>query len=134
MSHASSSPDSSSKYLRRGPSTEELQEAIRKRAEEIYVRNGRISGHDLENWAEAELEVMQELQSSERSCAAVVIDLEGVHYVGEYDPNHCDGYSPGEFESGAPVPVRFEGRKMFLRRPNGRELETTIVEKREIGR
>lgn len=32
------------------------QEAIRRRAEEIYIRNGRIPGRDNENWAQAEQE------------------------------------------------------------------------------
>ena len=35
-----------------------------------------------------------------------------------------DGYIPGEFGSGAAVSVRFEGDKMFVRRKNGKELET----------
>lgn len=129
MSPAGSSPESSPNSFNSPLSAEELQEAIRKRAEEIYVRKGKIPGHDLENWAEAELEIMQELQDSQRR-AAVVIELEGVQYLAEYDPDHCDGYSPGEFQSGNPVPVRFEGQKMFLRRPNGRELETLVVDKR----
>lgn len=31
-------------------SHEELQESIRRRAEDIYVRSGRIPGRDVENW------------------------------------------------------------------------------------
>jgi hypothetical protein len=109
-------------------SAEELHEAIRKRAQEIYIRNGSIPGRDSENWAEAELEVMREVEKSQRR-TAVVVDVNGVQYVGEYNPNACGGYSPGEFEQGAAVPVRFEGEKMFVRRPNGSELETTLVSK-----
>ena len=33
----------------------------------------------------------------------------------------------GEFGADASVPVRFHGDKMFVKRPNGKELETTIV-------
>ncbi len=36
---------------------------------------------------------------------------------------------PGEFDPGAPVPVRLEGDRMFVQRPNGKELETRIVQK-----
>lgn len=129
MSQPNSFPDSSSSSFARALSAEELHQAIRERAEEIYIRNGRIPGRDLQNWAEAEVEIMQELENSQRR-SAVVIEFNGVQYVGEYDPETCDGYTPGEFGSGAPVPVRFEGKKMFVKRPNGRELETTIVEKR----
>jgi hypothetical protein len=108
-------------------------EAIRCRAEEIYFRNGRTPGRDLENWALAEQEIAQEL--AERAAAhpahrtAVVVTVDGVKYVGEYDLALSDGYHPGEFAKGHPVPVRFDGDKMFVKRPNGKELETTIVKK-----
>jgi Protein of unknown function (DUF2934) len=119
-------PDSS--FSRPPRSAEELHNTIRKRAEEIYLRNGSVPGRDLENWAQAEVEIMQELEHLQPR-NAVVIEVNGVKYVGEYDPNACDGYAPGEFNSGAQISVRFEGQKMFVKRPNGRELETLIVEK-----
>jgi hypothetical protein len=106
----------------------DLHEAIRHRAEEIYVRNGRVAGRDLENWAQAEQEILRE--SAELPARkAIVVKADGVRYVGEYTPESSDGYVPGEFAQGAPVPVRFEGDKMFVKRPNGKELETTIVQK-----
>jgi hypothetical protein len=37
--------------------------------------------------------------------------------------------SAREFGKGKVVPVRFAGNKMFVKRPNGKELETTIVKK-----
>ncbi len=105
----------------------DLHEAIRRRAEEIYIRNGRIPGRDLENWAQAEKEILR--QSDERPArrTAVVVTVNGVKYVGEYDAASSGGYTPGEFGAGTRVPVRFEGDKMFVKRPNGQELETTIV-------
>jgi hypothetical protein len=105
----------------------ELQEAIRRRAEEIYVRNGRVPGRDAENWAQAEQEVRQELAHASTRKTAVVVIVNGVKYVGEYDAASCGDYRPGEFGSGARVPVRFDGDKMFVKRPNGMELETRIV-------
>ena len=106
-----------------------LHEAICRRAEEIYVRNGRIPGRDLENWAQAEKEILNESAAVPGRRTAVVVTVNGVKYVGEYDPASSGGYSPGEFGAGARVPVRFDGGKMFVRRPNGKELETTIVKK-----
>jgi DUF2934 family protein len=100
-------------------------EAIRRRAEEIYLRNGKIPGHDLENWAQAEQEILRE--SPRRT--AIVIRVDGAEYVGEYRAISSDGYRPGEFGPGAAVPVRFEADKMFVKRPNGKILETTIVKK-----
>jgi hypothetical protein len=105
----------------------ELQEAIRKRAEEIFARNGRVPGHDVQNWIQAEKEVLQEYVASQTGRTAVVVNVNGVQYTGEYTPDIADGYIPGEFGRGDPVPVHFAGDKMFLTRPNGRELETTIV-------
>jgi len=119
----SSLPDSPS------PVFADLQEAIRRRAEEIYFESGRIPGRDLENWSQAEQDVMRRVAESSPRRKAVVVRVNGVQYVGEYQAESCDGYVPGEFGSGASVPVRFEGEKMFLRRPNGRDLETTIVQK-----
>jgi len=103
-------------------------EAIRRRAEEIYIRNGRIPGCDVENWIQAENEILRETASpSHRS--AVAIKVNGVYYVGEYWVDAAAGYAPGEFASGDPVAVRFEGDKMFVRRKSGGDLETRIVKR-----
>lgn len=110
------------------PRSLELQEAIRKRAEEIYIRTGNIPGRDLENWTQAEAEIARECGNSMRRMA-IVVDVDGHQYVGEYASESCDGYQPGEFGLGQDIPVRFEVDKMFLKRPNGKELETIIVDK-----
>lgn len=101
------------------------QEIIRRRAEEIYHRNGGIPGRDRENWAQAEAEIFQELSGVRRT--AVVVKVNGLQYVGEYNAADSDGYTAGEFRRGAPVSVRIEGDTMFVIRRNGRELETRIV-------
>jgi hypothetical protein len=106
----------------------DLHEFIRRRAEEIYHRNGKIPGHDAENWSQAEAEILQEFSPDTRR-PAIVVKVNGVQYVGEYSPASSHGYAPGEFGSGAPIPVRIDGEKMFVTRPNGQELETTIVKK-----
>jgi len=104
-------------------------EAIRLRAEEIYIRNGKIPGRDLENWAQAEQEILRESAEPQPRRTAIVVKVEGVDYVGEYNPAFSDGYQPGEFGPGVSVPVRFRGDRMYLKRPNGKILETTIVQK-----
>jgi len=108
---------------------DDLQQAIRRRAEEIYIRNGRIPGRDLENWAQAEREILHAAGEEQAHRTAVVVTVNGVKYVGEYDLTSSGGYTPGEFTPGVRVPVRFEGDKMFVRRPDGQELETTIVKR-----
>ena len=106
----------------------DLQDAIRRRAEEIYIQNGRIPGRDVQNWTQAEREIME--QAAERNQrTAIIVRVNGVKYVGAYRPELADGYVPGEFAVGASVPVRLKGDKMYVKRPNGKELETTIVQK-----
>lgn len=106
---------------------DEMHDAIRRRAEEIYHRNGRLDGRDVQNWIQAEQEIL--LEAGERSSrrTAVVIAVDGMRYVGEYAAESAEGYTPGEFASGDPVPLRFEGDHMFVQRRNGRELKTTLV-------
>jgi hypothetical protein len=106
----------------------DLHDAIRRRAEEIYIQSGRIPGRDVQNWTQAEREIME--QAAERNRRpAIIVRVNGVQYVGEYRPEFADGYVPGEFGVGASVPVRLKGDKMYVKRPNGKELETTIVQK-----
>ena len=105
----------------------ELREAMRRRAEEIYEKSGRIPGRDLQNWFLAEAEIRRETATRSPSKPAVVVKVEGVQYIGEYDSALALGYTPGEFITGDPVRVRFESGKMFVLRPNGQHLETTIV-------
>lgn len=102
-------------------------EAIRRRAEEIYIRNGRVPGRDLDNWAQAEQEILREFGERPARKTAIIVRVNGEEYIGEYSPESSDGYVPGEFGTDASVPVRFHGDKMFVKRPNGKELETTIV-------
>ncbi len=111
-----------------GMSTAEVREAIRRRAEEIYQNSGSIPHRDLQNWALAEDEIRMELAARSARKYAVVVSVEGVKYVGEYNSALAGGYNPGEFAAGDPVRVRFDSGKMFVERPNGRQLETTIVD------
>lgn len=106
----------------------DLQEAIRRRAEEIYLQSGRIPGRDVENWTQAEHEIREQAAKANRR-AAIIVRVNGAQYVGEYCPESADGYVPGEIGVGSSVSVRLKGDKMYVKRPNGRELETTIVQK-----
>lgn len=109
--------------------TADVHEAIRRRAEEIYERSGRAPGHDVENWVQAEGEIFEEMAQAPTKRRAIVVKVNGEQLVAEYDPMAAGGYNPGEFTRGEPVPVRFAGEKMYVTRPGGGELETTIVRK-----
>jgi hypothetical protein len=126
MEHSTHS-NRSSEMLR--TALNDLHDAIRQRAEEIYVRNGKISGRDVQNWIQAEQEILGEAAERSSRRTAVVVNVEGVRYVGEYSTESAGGYTPGEFAAGDPVPVRFEGDCMYVQRPNGRELKTTLVKR-----
>jgi hypothetical protein len=108
----------------------DIHEAIRRRAEEIYIQSGRIPGRDVQNWTQAEHEIREQAAKQKRR-GAIVLKINGVRYVGEYLPESSDGYVPGEFGLGSSVSVRFEGDKMFVKRANGKELETRIVKVNE---
>jgi hypothetical protein len=41
----------------------QIKEAIMRKAEEIFVKSGRLPGHDLDNWLEAERVVKSEMCS-----------------------------------------------------------------------
>jgi hypothetical protein len=105
-----------------------LQSAIRKRAADLYLQGGKVPGHDVENWKRAEAEILREV-SNQGPRPAVVINVDGIVYTGEYDGSAAGGYTPGEWKAGDRIPVRLEGDKLFLRRPNGRELVTSIVKR-----
>ena len=109
-------------------SSPNVQEAIRRRARELYSNSGCLAGHDAENWCQAEAEILREA-STHPVRRAIVINVNGVVYTGEYEVAHAEGYTAGEWTPGTPVPVRFAGDHLFLRRPNGRELQTTIVKR-----
>lgn len=106
----------------------QVQEAIRRRATEIYHRSGDVAGHDAENWYQAEAEILRET-ATRAARRAVVLNIEGVVYTGEYDCNSAGTYTPGEWKPGDPIPVRLAGDKLYLRRPNGQELQTTVVKR-----
>jgi hypothetical protein len=95
---------------------------------QVYEISGQADGRNAENCYRGEAEVLREstLQSLRR---AIVVNIEGVVYTGEYDCGLADGYLPGEWKAGDPIAVRVEGDKLYLRRPNGREMETTIVKR-----
>ena len=108
----------------------EVEEAIRRRAERLYEDRGRAPGHQVEDWLKAEAEVLREFELAQAPKPAfVMVRFEGAVYTGEYDAKRCDGYAPGEFREGAPVEIRFNAGNMYVKRPNGKELEMRIVRK-----
>jgi hypothetical protein len=115
-------------------STADQHDLIRRRAEEIYFRSGKIPDRDVQNWAQAEQEILHESALPSTRKTAIIVRVNGNEYVGEYIPESCDGYVPGEFGKGVSVPVRFRGDKMFLKRPNGKILETIIVKRPGVKR
>ncbi|MGO9442783.1 MAG: DUF2934 domain-containing protein [Terriglobales bacterium] len=111
-----------------GNHSREIQEAIRRRATELFHQGGSVEGRDAENWYQAEAEILRESDANPAR-RAVVVNLQGVVYTGEYEATTADGYTPGEWKPGDPVPVRLDGDKLYLRRPNGHELQTTVVKR-----
>jgi hypothetical protein len=107
----------------------EMQEAIEYRARELYQSGGRVPGHDLENWCQAEAEIVRQFSLRPVSRAAVVVNVDGVLYTAEYESALKGNYAAGEWKAGDPVPVRISDKKLFLRRRNGQYLETIIMKR-----
>src|ERR1700688_3612523 len=103
-----------------------LREAIRRRAKELFEHSGAVAGRDAQNWYQAEAEILRE-EAPRLARRAVVVNVDGVVYTGEYESETADGYAPGEWKRGDPIPIRLSGDKLYLRRRNGRELQTTVV-------
>lgn len=59
---------------------------------------------------------------------ALVLNIHGVVYTGEYEFNAVDE-AADEWKPGDPIPARVAGDMLYLRRPNGGELQTTIVKR-----
>jgi hypothetical protein len=85
-----------------------LHEAIRRRAEEIYERNGKIPGRDVKNRMRAEEEIKSEAAGDAERRTAVIVKVNGIDQAGEYAHAAAQGYAPAEFSAGDAVAVRFE--------------------------
>jgi len=111
-----------------GNDSSELVEAIRRRAADLWKRGGAGEGHDVENWYQAEAEIIRE-SATHPVRRAVIVNIRGVVYTGEYQCSSADGYTPGEWKAGDCIPIRIAGDKLYLLRHNGHELQTTIVKR-----
>jgi hypothetical protein len=106
--------------------TAEIEAAIRRRAQELSEQRGGAPGHEVEDWLQAETEILAKHKPAGRK-RTVVVKVAGVTYTAEYDPEQCRGYKPGELKAGQPLRVRFQDDRLFIARPDGLELEARIV-------
>jgi hypothetical protein len=59
----------------------------------------------------------------------ISIQLKDVVYTGDYAPRHAADTLPEDWKAGADLRVRLEKHYMFLQRPEGRELQFTLVKR-----
>jgi hypothetical protein len=57
----------------------QMQEAIRRRATELYQQGGALEGHDVENWFQAEAEILRESATHLARRAVVNVQGRGLH-------------------------------------------------------
>jgi hypothetical protein len=109
----------------------EVQQAIVRRARELWEKRGRIDGHANEDWTQAEAEIREQLAASrDASSAFLAVKCHAFVYTCRYDRN-CVAYRPGDFAPGDPIRFRVTDGKLFLKLTDSRELETTIIRKIE---
>ncbi|MBZ5707537.1 MAG: DUF2934 domain-containing protein [Acidobacteriia bacterium] len=110
-----------------GLSPQQVEQAIRRRAQELYEQRGKVAGHEVEDWLQAEAEVTAQRPRPAGRKRTVVVKVAGITYTGEYDSGLCGGYKPGALKAGQPVRVRFRDDKIFITRADGLELEARII-------
>jgi hypothetical protein len=57
------------------------------------------------------------------------VQLGDMVYVGSYWPRTRWSYSPTDFIVNDPVQVKIDGKHMYLKRPDGKELKTTVIQR-----
>src|SRR5258708_38911795 len=92
----------------------ETLEAIRRRATKIYLRTGAVEGNDAENFFQAEAEILRE-SATHPVRRAVIVNIEGGVYTGEYHCNSPDGYTPGEGKLRDSITIRPPRDKLYRR-------------------
>jgi hypothetical protein len=109
----------------------EVQQAIVRRARELWEQRGRIDGYATEDWAQAEAEIREQLAASrDASPAFLSVQSQAFVYTCRYDRN-CVAYRPGDFAPGDPIRFRVADGKLYLKLTDSHELETTIIRKIE---
>jgi hypothetical protein len=79
----------------------------------------------------------REVGNSQTGSVVTVTDVEyrfsvqvgDMTYVGSYWPRTRWSYSPKDFIVNDPVQVRIDGKHMYLKRPDGKELKTEIIQR-----
>jgi len=69
--------------------------------------------------------------TSEEKHYFITVQAGDLVYVGEYTPIFFG--KPGDWIVGDPIDVRFDGNKMILRKPNGKELKAKIKKRIRAG-
>jgi hypothetical protein len=110
------------------PLTSDSHEAIARRAREIWQEHGCVDGHAEEDWAQAEEEIRSRVAGPKTATRRIVVKAGSFLYTAEYELARA-AYHPGELVPGEPIRLHFEGQKMWLRLPDGRELETRVIRK-----
>ena len=59
----------------------------------------------------------------------ITVQLDGTVYKGEYEPRHSADNPPDEWNADFPVQVRLEKRHMFIKRPDGGELDMVVAKR-----
>jgi hypothetical protein len=59
----------------------------------------------------------------------ISVQVNNVIYTGDYSPRHSADTLPADWKTGADIRIRPEKHYIFLERPEGRELQLTLVKR-----
>lgn len=106
--------------------------AIAANKEKVY-RKGKLVDINEEHLSPKVIGSGNVVVSKNQTAISYLVELDGVLYVGERVERGKGVAAPGaEWIIGDPIEVRFEKDKMYLARPNGKELETKVVKKSRV--
>ena len=62
------------------------------------------------------------------------VKLKGIVYVARYTSSLFKSYRPADLIVGDPIEVRFKKKKMYIKRPDGKEMKSKIVKRVRVKR
>jgi hypothetical protein len=62
----------------------------------------------------------------------IVVELGATDYTAEFAPRHDAEELPEAWKAGEPVPCRVVGRRLFLQRPEGTEMQWIVTKKTAV--
>jgi hypothetical protein len=68
----------------------------------------------------------------EHDMYAITVAIDGIAVTGEYESRWARSYKPSDLVVGDEIDAKIEGKKLVIKRPDGKELKATIIKRERI--